>query len=181
MGSLYFTPVTSLLFGLCALLWLVLIGWVGWRWLMQHWHWPWPIVVLVQGILAAQIYWFLGLMALNEHFPASFLPWLGIPGSILFFSCDLSLVCLQQSVAVVSSGHESTTTCSRHAGCSCRLWPDLCGDKSVSGIQDTQTQASITFGAKGGPTRRCNRRRLSAARLSGMPLVGSAAEGEQGL
>jgi hypothetical protein len=85
MDSLYLTPVTSLLFGLCALVWLVLIGWIGWRWLMQHWHWPWPIVVLIQGILAAQIYWLFGLMALNEYFPASFLPWLGIPGSIFFW------------------------------------------------------------------------------------------------
>ncbi len=85
MGSLYFTPVTAILFGLSAGSWLIFIGWVGWRWLMHTWHLPWPAVAIIQGILAAQIYWLFWLMALNNHFPPTFLAWLQIPGSLLFW------------------------------------------------------------------------------------------------
>ena len=91
---MYFTPITSFLFGLCALNWLVLIGWVGWRWLVQYRHWPWPIVVVVQGVLAAQIYWLFRLMDLNVYFPPSLLPWLEIPGSILFWLALLPWIVL---------------------------------------------------------------------------------------
>lgn len=80
-----FTPVTGLLFGVCALLWLVLIGWIGWRWLGRYWHWPEPLIVVVQGVLAAQICWLFGLMALNEYLPTSISPWLDILGIILFW------------------------------------------------------------------------------------------------
>jgi hypothetical protein len=85
MGDLNFTPVPSLLFGLCATIWLVLVGWVGWRWLIKRWRWPWPIVGLIQGVLASQIYWLLGLMSLNLIFPPQFLTWLQVPGSMLFW------------------------------------------------------------------------------------------------
>ena len=85
MGDLYFTPVVSLLFGVCALVWLFLVGWAGWCWLIRRCHWPWLSAALVQGILAAQIYWLLGLMSLNLAFPPQFLAWLEIPGSIIFW------------------------------------------------------------------------------------------------
>ncbi len=85
MGSMYFTPVTSILFGLAAVSWLIFIGWVGWRWLAHTWHLPWPAVAAIQGILAAQIYWLFWLMDLNNHFPPTFLAWLQIPGSLLFW------------------------------------------------------------------------------------------------
>ncbi len=85
MGSLYFTPVPSLLFGLCAVSWLVFIGWLGWRWLAHTWHLPWPAVAAIQGVLAAQICWLFGLMEFNNHFPPTFLAWSQIPGSLLFW------------------------------------------------------------------------------------------------
>jgi hypothetical protein len=85
MGDIYFTPLTGFLFGLSACFWLVLIGWAGWRWLWQTWHWPWPVIVVIQGILATQIYWLFRLMDLNLYFPPPFLAWLGIPASMLFW------------------------------------------------------------------------------------------------
>lgn len=86
MGSGYFTPVTLTLFGLCAMMWLIALGWAGQRWLARRWGWPWPVVALVQGVLAAQIiYWLLGwMMALNPYFPERLLPWLRPLGGALF-------------------------------------------------------------------------------------------------
>jgi hypothetical protein len=85
MGDIYFTPVTGFLFGLIACSWLVLIGWVGWRWLAQAWHLPWPMIVVIQSIFAVQIIWLFRLMNLNLYFPPLLLAWLEIPASVLFW------------------------------------------------------------------------------------------------
>ncbi len=85
MGDIYFTPVTGFLFGLSACAWLVMTGWVGWRWLAQVWHWPWPIIVVIQSILAVQVIWLFRLMEFNLYFPPQIFAWLRIPASVLFW------------------------------------------------------------------------------------------------